>query len=276
LKEPIANQPNPPNPYIWTNKHFTTMRIGILGYGKMGHEVEALALSRGHQIAWTWDAPQASAAGDTEWRSAQCIVAFTQPDAALHNILHALELALPLVQGTTGWYHNLNEVEQQVAKRGGSLFWASNFSLGANLFFALNRQLAQLMQPLVQTGTYDVALEEIHHTEKKDAPSGTAWSLAQDILEAIPHKNQMEALGVQASSLLIKPWTKDQHLRISSLRLPNVPGTHTVHYRSEVDSISITHEAFGRKGFALGAVLAAEWLLGKKGMFTMKDMLSFS
>ncbi len=252
------------------------MHIGILGYGKMGHEVEAQALARGHKIAWTWDAPQASSAGDAEWRSAQCIVAFTQPDAALHNILHALELGIPLVQGTTGWYQRLNEVEQAVHKHHGTLFWASNFSLGANLFFALNRHLAALMQPFVENGTYDVAMEEVHHTEKKDAPSGTAWSLAQDILTAIPHKNQMEALGVQASSLLTNPWTKDQHLRISSLRLPNVPGTHTVQYRSEADSISITHEAFGRKGFALGAVLAAEWLLGKKGMFTMKDMLSFA
>ena len=252
------------------------MRIGILGYGKMGHEVETLALVRGHQIAWTWDAPQAAAASSVEWCTADCIVAFTQPDAALQDLFRALELGIPIVQGTTGWYQHLNEVEQQVAKHGGSLFWASNFSLGANLFFALNRQLAQLMQPLVQTGTYDVALEEAHHTEKKDAPSGTAWSLAQDILTSIPQKTNMEALGVQEQSILGRSWPKTPSLLISSLRLHHVPGTHTVQYRSEVDSISITHEAFGRKGFALGAVLAAEWLFGKKGMFTMKDMLPFS
>lgn len=232
------------------------MDIGIIGYGKMGHMVEAEALALGHTIAFI-----ANSAEDT-WSKADVLIEFTEPGMMIENLKQALELQLPMVSGTTGWYERLPEVKSLVAEHQGSFLYASNFSLGVNLFFEMNRIMANLMSGFEE---YDVHIEEMHHTEKKDSPSGTAITTAEGILKE-HHKYSKWMLKTGQTS-------NTEALEITAIREPGVPGTHTVTYSSDIDQISLTHEAKNRRGFAKGALLAAEWLPGNKGLFTMQDIL---
>ena len=237
------------------------MKLAIIGYGKMGHEIEQVALERGHQVIVTID-------NETEWterlglvESADVAIEFSHPSVAPINIHRTLETGIPLVCGTTGWYSELENITNLCKEKNGAFFYASNYSIGMNLFMILNKKLAQLMNGHHE---YDVVMEETHHVYKADAPSGTAISLAEDILAVNQTKtNWSIELPVQKQELYIKP-----------IRHRNTPGIHTVCWESPMDVIEITHTAKGRRGLALGAVIAAEWLKDKKGVFSMKDLLN--
>lgn len=241
------------------------MRIALIGYGKMGKEIEAIALSRGHEIVARVDSK--NTISQVDFSSTDVAIEFTKPDLALTHIDFCLNHCIPIVVGTTGWHKELSSVTQKVEQKHGSLLHASNFSVGVNLFFEINRKLAQLMAPHSE---YQLSMTEIHHTQKLDAPSGTAISLANDIIAESSYENWhciTDNNGIATKNL--------PEFDIIAKRIPEVPGTHIVTYSSEIDSIEIQHEAKNRKGFALGAVLAAEWLQGKKGIFTMKNVLNF-
>ena len=231
------------------------MNIAILGYGKMGKIIEEIAISRGHNIV-------IKANTNTEYNIANADVAieFSVPKAAVNNISNCLENNVPVVSGTTGWLDHFNEIKTLCQSKNGAFLYASNFSLGVNIFFELNSHLAKLMNKLNQ---YKVSIEEIHHTQKLDKPSGTAITLAEQIVEKNEGLNHWE---------LDKE--KEHTVPIYSKRIPDVPGTHKITYKSETDTLSIKHVAHSRHGFALGAVLAAEWILDKKGVFSMKDVLN--
>jgi 4-hydroxy-tetrahydrodipicolinate reductase len=239
------------------------MRIALIGYGKMGKAIEEIAVLRGHTIVATVNSQQRI--GQVDLSQADVAIEFTKPTLAFNHISWCLENNLPIVVGTTAWNDRLEEVTNLVNTKNGSVLHASNFSLGVNIFFEINKRLAQLMSGKTD---YQACIEEIHHTQKLDAPSGTAISLANDILE-----NNSDyvswVLGEEQS-----PHTNEGQLGVTSYRKPEVPGTHTIRYASEVDTITITHEAHSRKGFALGAVVAAEWLRDQKGIFTIKDVLN--
>ena len=231
------------------------MNIALLGYGKMGKEIEKIALKRKHSILLK------TTSSDTNFNLKNIDVAidFSIPEAAVSNISRCLEQNVPVISGTTGWLDNYSNIKRLCEKENGAFIYASNFSLGVNLFFELNKQLAKMMQ---QFEDYDVSIEEIHHTQKLDAPSGTAISLANDIIGNSNYTNWK----------LDKK--EDEIIPITAKRIEKVPGTHTIDYSSEIDSIEIKHTAHNRKGFALGAVVAAEWIIGKKGIFTMQDVLN--
>jgi 4-hydroxy-tetrahydrodipicolinate reductase len=238
------------------------MKIALIGYGKMGKIIEKIALERGHEIVFRGNsANQSWKASNTrpDWDVA---IEFTNPDAVVDNLEHLIRLGIPSICGSTGWYAEYERISNLVAAQQSALIAASNFSVGVNLFFAINRYVARLMN---QHPDYNVSIQEIHHTEKKDAPSGTAITTAENIIPFIDHLDAWE-LGEKA--------TQPNMLPIEALRLPNVPGTHTVDYRSEIDTISIAHEANNRTGFAIGAILSAEFILGKKGIFTIQDVLN--
>ncbi|OBX25923.1 dihydrodipicolinate reductase [Gelidibacter algens] len=231
------------------------MKIGLLGYGKMGKTIEKIAIQRQHEIVLKVDK-------DTEHYVLDNIdvaIDFSTPDAAVDNILKCFSHNVPVISGTTGWLNQYDEVLALCKEKEGTFLYASNFSLGVNIFFELNRTLAKLMANLPE---YSISMEETHHTQKLDAPSGTAITLAEDIIEN-------SAYGT---------WTLDkampEELLIKAKRIENVPGTHAVTYTSGVDTIDIKHTAHSREGFALGAVIAAEWIVGKKGIFSMKDVLN--
>jgi len=237
------------------------MKLAIIGYGKMGHEIEQVALERGHQIIVTID-------NETEWnerlglfQSADVAIEFSHPSVALSNILRSLEYGIPLVCGTTGWNEELKKIKAVCADLNGAFFHASNYSIGVNLFMAVNRHLAMLMN---NHHDYDVVMEEIHHIYKADAPSGTAITLADDILKNSSLKTKWS---------INLPAKKDE-LYIQPIRQGNIAGIHTVCWESPIDTIEIKHTAKGRRGFALGAVIAAEWLKDKKGVYTMTDLLN--
>lgn len=231
------------------------MRIALLGYGKMGKVIEAIALQRGHTIVLK----VSSEIKNYTLTDVDVAIEFSTPESAVENITHCLHHNVPVICGTTGWLEDYDKMMQLCHDRNGAFIYASNFSLGVNIFFELNTTLAKLMRGLPQ---YNVSIEEIHHTQKLDAPSGTAITLANDI---IAHSEYHD-------------WTLENpnhnELPIVAKRIENVPGTHEITYHSTVDSIQIKHTAHSREGFALGAVVAAEWLLGKKGVFTMKDVLN--
>lgn len=230
------------------------MKIALLGYGKMGQVIEKIALQRGHEIVVR------KSIGDSFDGLENAIVAieFSAPDAAVENISAALNLGVPVISGTTGWLHDYDKMVQLCNKKNSAFISSSNFSLGVNIFFELNAYLAKIMSKFEN---YKVGIEEIHHTQKLDAPSGTAISLAKGIIENSDYNN----------------WTlenpKSDAILIDAKRIENVPGTHTVSYNSNVDLIEIKHLAHNREGFALGAVIAAEWIVGKHGVYTMKDVL---
>lgn len=238
------------------------MRIALFGYGKMGKEIEKIALERGHQITQrinTKNPKENLNCADTD-----VVIEFTAPEHALENIRFCIDNQMPVVVGTTGWYHALDEIKNRNTQKNGSLLYATNFSLGVNLFFALNKYLAGLMKNYPE---YTAGMTEIHHTQKLDAPSGTGITLAEQLIEIHPKYTKWE--NVKKSQI-----SQTDALSIESLRLPEVPGTHEVKYESPIDTIEIKHTAHNRKGFALGSVIAAEWLVGKKGIFTMQDVLN--
>lgn len=231
------------------------MKIALVGYGKMGKIIEEIAVKRGHTItARLNETPTAENLGTPD-----VAIEFSQPGAAIENIKICLNQNIPVVCGTTGWLHRKSEVEAVALANDTAFLYGSNFSLGVNLFFALNEKLAAMMKNFKE---YSVQLEEIHHTHKKDAPSGTAITLAEGIIK---NDKRFDAWKLEE--------TVGRDLGIFALRQDEVPGTHTVSYRSAVDEIEIKHTAFSREGFALGAVVAAEWLQGKKGNFSMADVL---
>lgn len=234
------------------------MKIALLGYGRMGQAIEKFALQRAHQIVFTLD--KDSAQGDLS--KADVAINFSVPQSAVANIKSALEKQIPVVSGTTGWLDDYEEVAAFCKAQNTGFLYASNFSIGVNLFFKINTLVAKLMKSHQED--YQPSLEEIHHVHKLDAPSGTALSLADSVL----------------NESSFKEWELDGNsktkLNIHSKREGEVPGTHIVKYTSSIDEISLKHEAFGRDGFALGAVIAAEWLMGKKGVFGMKDVLNIS
>ena len=234
------------------------MKIALLGYGRMGKAIERIATSRGHEIVAKIDKGNPN----DSFAQADVAINFSVPSAAVGNITHALHQGVPVICGTTGWLDNKTEIERLCKEKNGAFLYASNFSLGVNIFFALNKKLAQMMAPHKQ---YVASIEEIHHTEKLDAPSGTALTLAEGIL---PYTNQ--------NRWKLEDNASENDLPIKALREPHVPGTHTVTYQSDIDNIEIEHIAHNRDGFALGAVVAAEWMEGKNGIFTMNDVLNIT
>ncbi len=230
------------------------MKIALIGYGKMGHEIEKVALERGHEIVCIIDENEEQKFDSPQFKSADVAIEFTSPHSAVGNYLKAFAANVPVVSGTTGWMEHLNEIKSACKNDNQTFFYASNFSLGVNIFFALNKQLAKIMN---RFSDYNVRMEETHHIHKLDAPSGTAITLAEGILENIDKK----------TSWKLNETDNEEELKIESFREGEIPGIHSVIYESEADSIRITHDAKSRKGFALGAVLAAEFTKGKKGFF---------
>lgn len=233
------------------------MKIALLGYGRMGKVIERIALERGHEIVLR------KGSSDTfeDLQKADVAIDFSIPDAAVSNISTCLEQGIPVISGTTGWLENYHEMVKLCEEQNGAFIYGSNFSLGVNIFFELNDHLAKMMSKFNQ---YKVEMEEIHHTQKLDAPSGTAITLANRIIENSDY-----------SSWALEN-AKSDELLINVKRIENIPGTHSVFYNSEVDTIEIKHTAHNRDGFALGSVIAAEWIIGKKGVFTMKDVLELN
>ena len=238
------------------------MKIALIGYGKMGKTIEQIALQRGHQIVSIIDINNTADFDSEAFRSADVAIEFTTPATALNNYLRCFAANVPVVSGTTGWLDHLDEVKAKCEQEGKTFFYASNFSVGVNIFFALNRYLAKIMNNFP---AYDVRMTEVHHIHKLDAPSGTAITLAEGILEHIDRK---------------KRWTLETaeqptDLPIHAIREGEVPGIHEIIYESEADTISIKHDAKSRAGFALGAVIAAEFTAGKKGFLGMNDLFHF-
>jgi len=233
------------------------MKILLIGYGKMGKIIEGIVKNRGHEVAGIIDVNDRLA---DFHKPVDVAIEFTQPEAVVSNLKTCIDKGIPVVCGTTGWLMHRTEVENYCLEKKGAFFYASNYSLGVNLFFKLNEFLARLMDRYPQ---YAVSIDETHHTQKKDAPSGTAITLAEGVISNLNRK---------------KEWTpgateNTEALSINSFRIDPAPGTHTVNYQSAIDDLEITHTAHSREGFALGAVLVAEWLAGKKGVFTMDDFL---
>jgi 4-hydroxy-tetrahydrodipicolinate reductase len=231
------------------------MKIALLGYGKMGQVIERIATERGHEIVLKKDENNTFEG----LSNADVAIDFSVPTAAVNNISNCFHANVPVVSGTTGWLEHYDEIVALCTAKNGGFISSSNFSLGVNIFFELNEYLAKIMSKF---DSYSVDMEEIHHTQKLDAPSGTALSLAKGVIENSSYTN----------------WTLENpdanQIHIEAKRIGNVPGTHTVTYNSTVDAIEIKHTAHNREGFALGAVIAAEWLAGKHGVFTMKDVLN--
>jgi 4-hydroxy-tetrahydrodipicolinate reductase len=237
------------------------MNIALIGYGKMGKAIEAIAIERGHNISLKISSQNIAEFTTENLATADVAIEFTNPESAIENLYKCFNANVPVVCGSTGWLNQLPQVQEYCTAKNGGLLYASNFSIGVNIFFELNKKLAQLM---ANQNSYNVSIEEIHHTQKKDAPSGTAITIAEGIMANLPQKTKW-----------VNEATENQNeLAIISKRIDPAPGTHTVTYSSSIDDIEITHTAHNRQGFALGAVLAAEFLLGKKGIFTMQDVLN--
>lgn len=236
------------------------MNIALIGYGKMGKAIEEIALQRGHTIVLKIDFDNLQEFTKENIQKADVAIEFTGPHSAFENVQRCLEYGVPLVCGSTGWLDKWEEVKKICDEVNGTLLYASNFSVGVNLFFEINQYVASLMS---RHPEYDVSMEEIHHTQKKDAPSGTAITLAEQVLANISSKKNWVN---QAA-------TKPEELSITSKRIDPAPGTHSIRYSSTIDDIEIVHTAHSRKGFATGAVLAAEFLKGKKGIYSMKEVL---
>jgi len=250
------------------------MKIALLGYGKMGKVLEEEAKKRGHEIVLRIDSKNAYLLNEGALKEADLAIEFTSPGTVVDNIYHCFDAGIPVIVGTTGWLEHWDLVVEDARCRNQSLFYSSNFSLGVNLFFQLNRVLAKMMNEFPE---YEVSMTEIHHRAKKDSPSGTALSLAEGILENIPRKkgwvNELENSILSHSPGEFNP--SQDPLKIYSKREDPVPGIHEIHYTSDEDEIVILHSAKNRRGFAIGAIFAAEWILGKKGIFTMQDLLKF-
>lgn len=231
------------------------MKIALLGYGRMGKEIEKIALQRNHEIVI-----KTNGEAEIDITKADIAIDFSLPEVAVSNISLCLKNNIPVISGTTGWLEKYNTVVDLCQQKKGTFLYASNFSVGVNIFFELNKQLAKMMKSLQE---YDISIEEIHHTKKLDAPSGTAITLAEGIIEH-SDKEKWELSEKKSEGIL----------PITAKRIPDIPGTHTVFYDSMVDSIQIKHTAHNRQGFALGAVIGAEWLVDKVGVYSMKDVLN--
>lgn len=240
------------------------MNILLLGYGKMGKIIGEIAESRGHSIAGKINIDNKEDLQKLNPEDVDVAIEFSQPEAAFENISWAINHGVPIVVGTTGWLDKKSEIEKMTLDKNGSFFYASNFSIGVNIFFKVNEFLSKLMN---ETTGYGVSIEEIHHTAKKDAPSGTAITLAEGIIKNLNSKNTWNLNGETPSS--------EGSVEITSKRIDPAPGTHIIRYQSPIDDIEITHTAHSRQGFALGAVLVAEWIPEKKGVLSMDDFLSF-
>ena len=236
------------------------MNIALVGYGKMGKAIEQIALGRGHHISAKIEFSNKEEVSLLTPATTDVAIEFTQPESAFENIKACLEQGIPVVSGTTGWLAHKEEIEQLCQEKKGAFFYASNFSIGVNLFFSINKTLAKLMNDF--QSDYEVSMEEIHHIHKLDEPSGTAITLSEGITEGFDKKK-----GWQLSN------EKEDLIHIKAVREGEVPGTHIINYSSDIDQIEIKHEAFNRKGFSTGAVVAAEWLKGKEGIFGMNDLL---
>ncbi|MBA3901177.1 MAG: 4-hydroxy-tetrahydrodipicolinate reductase [Bacteroidetes bacterium] len=239
------------------------MKIALVGYGKMGKEIEKIAIERNHEVVVKIGVDNLGDFTTENLSKADVAIEFTTPESAVDNIKKCFTANLPVVIGTTGWLSHLGEIQAICEKEGKAMLHSSNFSVGVNLFFELNKQLAKIMNHQKE---YDVEMEETHHTQKLDAPSGTAITLAEDLLDIIEKKDK---------------WVKENtgapnEMAIKSHRVENVPGTHIIRYTSPIDDIEISHTAHSRKGFALGAVIAAEFLNGKKGIYDMSDVLKIN
>ncbi len=234
----------------------------------MGQIIERLALERGHEIVGKYDS-QNPYSIDTHLQ-ADVAIEFSSPELAVNHINSCFLNQIPVVVGTTGWYKELDQIKQNCAQHNGALFTATNFSLGVNLFFEMSKQLTKIMNG----HNYNCNIREIHHTEKKDAPSGTAITLAENVIQVSSNLNNWELVD-SLSTKVNGDSTKDSTLPIYAERLPNVPGTHILSFESAVDSIKLEHEAKNREGFAIGAIVAAKWLIGKTGVFGMSDLLNF-
>ena len=239
------------------------MKIALIGYGKMGKAIEGIAISRGHEIVLKIDEDNLADFNKKSVHSTDVAIEFTGPQSAYDNVRKTLEFDVPLVCGSTGWLDKLDEIRKLCSEREGSFIYASNFSVGVNIFFEINKKLAALM---AYQKDYEVQVTEIHHTQKKDAPSGTAITIAEHILESLKQKKRW----------VNKISDNTEELEIISERIDPAAGIHKVKYSSAVDDIEIIHTAHGREGFALGAVLAAEFIVNKKGIFSMKEVLGFS
>ena len=246
------------------------MKLALLGYGKMGQIIERFALERGHEVVLKINIDNQEDLTASNLRKADVAIDFSAPDAALANIYACFDANVPVVVGTTGWYGELQQVKNDCLDRNNTLLYGSNFSIGVNLFFHVNKIMAKLMNDYP---AYDVQVEEIHHTQKLDAPSGTAMTLAEGIIENLDRKTEWvnEVEGTPFDEVV-----KPDQLLITSQRTENVPGTHTVVYSSEVDDIELKHTAHSRAGFALGAVIAAEWLQHKQGFYNIADIFNFN
>ena len=239
------------------------MKIALIGYGKMGHMIEEVAMERGHEIVLKIHIDNTEEFTKENISKADVAIEFTAPDSAFNNVKKCLDFGIPVISGSTGWNERLEEIKQYCKAKKGSFLHTSNFSIGVNIFFEVNQLLAKLMN---SHSEYDVTLKEVHHTQKKDAPSGTAVTLAEQVISKLARKKTW--VNAEANN--------SEELSIISERIDPAPGTHYVKYSSEIDDIEIIHTAHGRKGFALGAVLAAEYIHDKKGIFTMKDVLNLS
>lgn len=238
------------------------MKIALIGYGKMGKTIEQIALNRGHQIVSIVDINNPEEFQSANFKSADVAIEFTTPATAFDNYMKSFAADVPVVSGTTGWLDRIGEIKEKCAKEGKTFFYASNFSIGVNIFFALNKYLAKIMNNFP---VYNISMTETHHIHKLDAPSGTAITLAEGILENVDRKERWT----------LETAEQPTDLPIHAIREGEVPGIHEVTYESDVDYISIKHDAKSRAGFALGAVVAAEFTAGKKGFLGMDDMLKF-
>ncbi|MFK7900011.1 MAG: 4-hydroxy-tetrahydrodipicolinate reductase [Cyclobacteriaceae bacterium] len=236
------------------------MNIALIGYGKMGKAIEAIAKARGNNISAIIDFNNQEELEKLSPETTDVAIEFTQPTTAFNNLKACMEQGIPVVSGTTGWLDQKPTLEKICQENKGAFFYASNYSIGVNLFFSINQKLAQLMNPFNE---YQITMDEIHHIHKKDEPSGTAITLAEGIIDHVSRKNTWEMNNAEGDKI-----------GISSFREGEVPGTHVIKYQSEIDTIEIKHEAHSRQGFATGAVVAAEWLAGKQGVFGMNDMLN--
>jgi 4-hydroxy-tetrahydrodipicolinate reductase len=245
------------------------VKLALIGYGKMGKAIEEIALLKNHSIVLKVNEDNANSFTAAELSRADVAIEFTKPEAAFRNILKCFDANIPVVCGTTGWAGKMKEIKEICLRKNQAFFYASNFSVGVNIFFEVNKKLAELMNDNLQ---YDeIFINEIHHLQKLDAPSGTALSLAAQIIERVGRLKSWSNYAAGENKL---PSKKDEELPIFSLREGEAPGTHIVKYISHEDEIEIVHKAFGRKGFAKGALSAAEWIIGKKGVFAMKDLLN--
>lgn len=238
------------------------MKVALIGYGRMGHEIEKIAIERGHTIVSIIDVNNIQDFDSEEFKSADVAIEFSTPESAINNYRRAFASNVPVVAGTTGWLEHMDEVKLACEKDGKTFFYASNYSLGVNIFFAVNKYLSKLMNPYTD---YDVEMEETHHIHKLDAPSGTAITLAEGVIQNIDRKNRW----------VLEKEEKPTDIAIHCIREGEVPGNHKVTFKSEYDRITIEHDAKTRKGFAFGAVLAAEFTAGKKGFLGMNDLFNF-